>query len=178
VTCYWKSFEAFIVKFIVPGNRVDNPYESPTAVDDTIGQPVARPIPSFVRYLVVLPCAWVCGLAAHCAALRFIWGQGLGGEAVTLVFWTGAAIVVTVPLLYLPGLNLVRWALGGYRPLWPFPVVAMLLGWVPIGLIIWQFGGGLRDFISPTSMLFFIMFSVFGLVLGTGFALRRRIEDR
>lgn len=159
-----------------------NPYESPQVVDGASRERAARPLRSFMlrgflRYLILVPFAWACGFGVYYCVLRFLYGQGLGGDAIAVLFWSGAALVVAALFVYLPVLNLLRWGMDGYWPLWPFPLATIALGWVPTALIVWQFGGGLRDLASPTSLLFYILFLVFGVILGTGFAWPRRSDE-
>jgi hypothetical protein len=63
--------------------------------------------------------------------------------------------------------------LKGYRPFWAFPVAALGLGVVPTALILLVFGGRARDLASPEASLFYCMFSVVGIVVGSAFAFRR-----
>lgn len=126
------------------------------------------------RYAIIVPLAWACGFATYYAALRLIWDQGFGGDAAAVAFWSLMALVVAVPLAYIPVLHQVRRVTGAYRPLWPFPLAAILLGVVPTGLILLRFGVGLRALGSPEAVLFYLMFSVVGSIIGTGYAWPRR----
>jgi hypothetical protein len=83
-------------------------------------------------------------------------------------------------LVYLPSLYGLRHLLHGVRPGWPFPLLAVLLGIVPIAVIFSIWGGlSFRVLTSPEASLFYAMFAVVGLVVGFGFTrIHRRWLNR
>lgn len=127
-----------------------------------------------MRLLLAIPIAWICGVAAYLAALALIWGQTMsGGDAAAVLFWSAIATALVVPVVYWPALMALAGLLNGYRPFWAFPVAAVGLGVVPTAFVLLMFGGRPRDLASPEAALFYCMFGVVGIVLGSTFALRR-----
>jgi hypothetical protein len=127
-----------------------------------------------MRLLIAIPIAWICGVAAYLAALALIWGQTIrGGDAVAVLFRSAIATALVVPVVYRPALMALAGLLKGYRPFWAFPLAAVGLGVVPTAFILLVFGGRARDFAAPEASLFYCMFGVVGIVLGSAFAFRR-----
>ncbi len=98
------------------------------------------------------------------------------------------ALLVCIPMLYLPVLFGLRRLLGGWKPLITFPVTAILLGIGPTAFVfLWWSGGELSTLfsreaintaLSPETALFYVLFAVVGMVLGLGVALRRPAVSR
>jgi hypothetical protein len=59
--------------------------------------------------------------------------------------------------------------LGEVRPAWPFPLVAALLGIAPTAFVLLCWGSGLRSLVSREASLFYVMFSVVGVIIGFGY---------
>jgi hypothetical protein len=127
-----------------------------------------------VLRMVLVGCsAWIAGLVAYESTLRVIWRQSMGADWRSVVFWSALALIVVAPLVYTPAMFGLRKILKGYRPLAWFPSIGALLASVPTAIVIFTWGGGLHDLISPEAIAFDAMFAVFGLVFGLGFALNR-----
>jgi hypothetical protein len=125
-----------------------------------------------LKIILVFLTAWVIGLAAYLGALALIYRQSISaGDFSAVLIWSLLAFVIAFCVLYLPALFGLRWWLRGVRPLWPFPLLAVLLGIVPTALIVFLWSGGLRSLLSPESSLFYAMFATVGVVVGVGFAL-------
>lgn len=127
-----------------------------------------------MRLLIAIPIAWLCGVAAYLAALALVWGQTMsGGDAAAVLFWSAVATALVVPIVYWPALVALARLLKGYRPFWAFPITAVALGVVPTAFILLMVGGRPRDLASAEASLFYCMFGVVGIVLGSAFAFRR-----
>jgi hypothetical protein len=126
-----------------------------------------------MRYVLTTVAAWLLGLAAYEAWLRLAWRQSMGGDSRAVAFWSGVALALTAPTIYLPALRVVRGCLRGYRPTLWFPLVGAALGVLPTALIVLIWGGGLRSLVSPEAVVFYVMFVVVGGVIGFGYAFRR-----
>lgn len=115
--------------------------------------------------------SWVVGLAAYLGSLALFSRQFISwGDFSAVVIWSLLAFAVAFFVLYLPALFGMRRWLRGVRPLWPFPLVAVLLGVVPTALILLYWGGGIRALLSSEACLFYCMFAAAGVVVGFGFA--------
>lgn len=131
-----------------------------------------------LKIILVFLTAWVIGLAAYLGALALFYRQSSSaGDFSALLFWSLLAFAIVFFVLYLPALFGLRWWLRGVRPLWPFPLLAVLLGIVPTALIVFWWGGGFRSLLSHTAYLFYAMYAAVGVVVGVGFALIYR-HDR
>ncbi|HEY9420355.1 MAG TPA: hypothetical protein VIW92_02990 [Thermoanaerobaculia bacterium] len=127
-----------------------------------------------MRLLLATSLAWLCGVAAYCAALALFWGQTMsGGDAIVVLLWSAIAMAIVVPVVYWPTLTTLAHLLKGYRPFLAFPLAAVALGIVPTAFILLMLGGRPRDLASPEASLFYCMFGVVGIVLGLAFAFRR-----
>lgn len=125
-----------------------------------------------MKFVFLFFASWLAGLAAYLGSGMILYHQNIGrGDLIAVAFWTLLAFAVAFGVLYLPALFALRHRLRGVRPAWAFPVVAVLLGIVPVVLIISFFGGlTLRALASPEACLFYCMFGAVGLVVGFGFA--------
>ena len=125
-----------------------------------------------MKFVFLFFASWLAGLAAYLGSGMMLYHQRIGrGDLIAVAFWSLLAFAVAFGVLYLPGLFALRRRLRGVRPAWAFPVVAVLLGIVPVVLIISFFGGlNLRHLASPEASLFYCMFAGVGLVVGFGFA--------
>ena len=92
-------------------------------------------------------------------------------------FWSLVAFALAFFGLYLPVLLGVRRLLRGVRPLWPFPLVAGLLGVVPTATICFFWGGDVRSLVSAEASLFYSMFATVGIVVGFAFVFIYRHEN-
>ena len=122
------------------------------------------------RVLLAITVAWVLGLWAYSIGLAHIWGQSMDGDAGAVMAASAAALLVAVPSVYWPALNYIHRILKGYRPIVLFPIAAALLGIVPTAMIIIYWGGGRAALVSPEANLFYILFGVVGVVVGTAYA--------
>jgi hypothetical protein len=124
-----------------------------------------------MKLIGLLLASWVVGLAAYIGALALFYRQPLSsGDLAAVLLGSLVAFTVVFFALYLPVLLGVRRLLRGVRPLWPFPVLAVLLGLVPTALILLYWGGGTSSLFSPEACLFYAMFAAIGVAVGLGFA--------
>jgi hypothetical protein len=114
--------------------------------------------------------AWVVGVVAYIGALAVLFRQSISfGDFIAVLVGSAVAFALAFITLYLPALFGLYRMLGGVRPAWAFSVLAMVLGLAPTALIVFYWGGGLRGLISCEASLFYIMFSVVGLIIGLGY---------
>jgi hypothetical protein len=125
-----------------------------------------------LRLLLAVPVAWLAGLTVYVLALRLIWGQSLS-DVTFVVVWSLIALTVAVFVAYWPVLTLLARGRNGYRPRSLFVVVAVALGVVPVAMLVFCWGGGLAELVSPEAQLFYFMFAAVGIVLGTAFVMKR-----
>jgi len=96
-----------------------------------------------------------------------------GADLTAVLFWSFAAALLALPLIYLPVMFLLRRLLRGYKPAAAFPVVASLMFVLPAGFILGMFSadgsGFLHSFVSPEALLFYWMFVAVGVTFGLGF---------
>jgi hypothetical protein len=130
------------------------------------------------RLLLASPLAWLAGLGAYIVVLQIFWGQSLGGDATFVLVWSAIGLFAAIILAYWPALSLLRWFLGGYRPMLAFIATAVLLGTIPTAMIVLLWGGRLHDLFSPEATLFYVMFAVVGAILGFAFSLHRGPNHR
>lgn len=133
--------------------------------------------PGMIRYVILVPLAWAVGVATYLAGLYMIWGQTVGGDLAAVMIWSLLAVTIAFPTAYVPVLSGLRRLLGGYRPLFAFPLAGALVGILPTAWILFTWGGGFRALVSPEAGLFFLLFGALGLVLGVGFAWPRRVSN-
>ena len=129
---------------------------------------------NILKLAIVSTVSWLVGVAAYLSALYFIYGQTAGGADLTSVlFWSFAAALFALPLIYLPVMFLLRRFLRGYKPVIAFPVVASLVFVLPTAFILGMFSfdgsGFLRSFFSREALLFYCMFIAVGVTFGLGF---------
>lgn len=123
-----------------------------------------------LKIIAIFLTSWAVGLAAYLGSLAVFYRQSISsGDLSAVLFWSLLAFALAFFALYLPVLLGVRRLLRGVRPLWPFPLLAMLLGVVPTALILFFWGGGVRSLLSPEASLFYSMFAAAGVVAGFGF---------
>lgn len=128
-----------------------------------------------VRILGLFVASWAAGVGGYLACLAVFYGQPVSsGDLTAVLFWSLLMFGLSFFALYLPALFGVRRRLGGVRPWWPFPLVAVLLGIVPVALIVLFNGGGIRALASAEAYLFYVLFGVTGIVVGAGFAFAYR----
>jgi len=126
-----------------------------------------------MRYVMLIPLAWVAGIGAYFLALLVFYGETTGqGDLFAVLYWSFLAFAVCVPAVYLPCLFGLRWLLGGWRPFIAFPLAASALGVIPAALIVLLWGG-LRDLLSSEAVVFYCLFTAVGVVLGSGVAWHR-----
>jgi hypothetical protein len=125
-----------------------------------------------VKIITIFLVSWVVGLAAYVGALALFYRQSISsGDLTAVLFWSILAFAVAFFALYLPALHAMRRWLRGVRPLWPFPLLAVLLGVVPTTAIVFFFSGGdVRSLASAEATLFYSMFGAAGIVVGLGYA--------
>jgi hypothetical protein len=123
-----------------------------------------------VKIIAIFLASWIVGCATYLGSLALFYRQTISsGDLSAVLFWSLLAFAISFFALYLPVLLGVRWFLRGVRPLWPFPLVAVLLGVVPTVLILFFWGGGIRSLLSPEASLFYSMFAAVGVIVGFGF---------
>ncbi|MFT4539373.1 MAG: hypothetical protein ACI835_001820 [Planctomycetota bacterium] len=116
--------------------------------------------------------AWGAGLAAYLGGLALFYEESISsGDLNALLPTSFAATAVALVALYLPALAGLKRLMHGVRPMWAFPLLAMLLGVVPTAMVLLYWGGGLGSLISPEASLFYSMFAAVGIVTGLGYAL-------
>lgn len=135
-----------------------------------------------MRYLVLIPTAWLAGISAYYAALFVIYDQ-TPTDVTAVLISSFLALLVCIPTLYLPILFGLRRLLGGWKPLIAFSITATLLGIGPTAFIFLWWGAGelsalsmteaVEAALSPEAALFYVLFTAVGFVLGLGFAVRR-----
>lgn len=124
-----------------------------------------------MKIITIFVVSWVVGLAAYLGSLALFYRQSISsGDLTAVLFWSLLAFAVAFFVLYLPALFVMRRLLRGVRPLWPFPVLSVLLGVVPTAAIVFFSGGGVRSLVSPEAYLFYSMFGAAGIVVGFGYA--------
>jgi len=114
--------------------------------------------------------AWAAGLLAYLGALALLYGQWISrGDLGAVVVWSLVAFGPCYWLIYLPVLRAVQRWLPHPRSARVFPAIAVLLGLLPTALIARVLGGSLRALLTPEALLFYVLFTVVGLVVGIGF---------
>lgn len=126
-----------------------------------------------MRALITVGAAWLLGLAAYEACLRVFWNQSMGTDWRSVALSSAVALGVTAPTIYWPAMRVVRRLRGGYRPIALFVITAIAIGIVPTALILWFWSGRLSDILSAEARIFYVMFSIVGVVVGIGYAFRR-----
>lgn len=126
-----------------------------------------------MKILLLFIASWVIGLCAYVgsSALFYrqtIWFTSADFRWAALSSFLGFA--VTFCVVYLPALLALRRLLRGVRPVWPFPVVAALLGALPTALVLFYWGGTCRSILRPEALLFYALFGAAGIIVGIGFA--------
>lgn len=133
---------------------------------------------TLLRHVIPIILATILGTAAYCVALRMLWAQDIGGELGSVLFAAFSSLCIVYPLVYLPAFRFLEKKLGGVKPYLFFPCLGVLLGVIPTSLIILRWNGGIRGLLSPESHLFYILFSVVGVLLGGCFPLTRAADTR
>ena len=129
--------------------------------------------------MLVFFASWLAGSVTYVASCAVFYRQSIGaGDLKAVLFSSLIVYGLAFLLVYRPALRGLRRRLGGVRPLWPFPVVATMLGVVPTALIGFFYGGNLDSLLSAEAALFYSMFSAVGIVVGCGFVLTHRQTDR
>jgi hypothetical protein len=129
---------------------------------------------NILKLVIVSLVSWLVGVAIYLSSLFLVYGQTAGGADLTAVlFWSLAAALFALPLIYLPVMLLLRQLLHGYKPVATFPVVASLVFIIPTAFILSMSSpdgyGFLRSLLSPEAMLFYCMFIAVGVSFGLGF---------
>jgi len=131
-----------------------------------------------MKVLAVFMVSWLAGLGAYLLSLAVVYRQAVSfGDLLAVMFWSVLAYAVAFFLLYLPALTVLRRLMGGVCRLWPFPLLAILLGLVPTSGIVLYWGGSIRALATPEAFLFLLMFAAAGLVVGISYALIHRMDD-
>jgi hypothetical protein len=121
--------------------------------------------------------SWLIGLCAYVGSCALFYRQTISLSSAdfrSAALYSFIAFAVAFCVVYLPSLLALRRLLHGVRPVWPFPLVAALLGVLPTALILFYWGGTLRSLLSPEASLFYAMFGAVGLIVGIGFTLIHR----
>lgn len=130
------------------------------------------PINFAMKTLFLFIMSWLVGLLSYLGGLAVFFGAPIMltlDYFPPLLFWSLAAFTLSFLLIYLPALFTLRRLLHGVRPIWPFPILAIVLGIFPTALIFFMWGGGIRSLISPEASLFHCMFAAIGLIVGLGY---------
>lgn len=128
-----------------------------------------------MRYVILPVAAWGLSVLVYLLSCLVFFGQTIGGgDLAAVLFWSFLAVCVAAPAAYYPCLFGLRRVLKGTEPVVAFPIAAVFLGIIPVLLIIFYFGGRLRDLVSPEAFLFCCMFGAFGVFFGIGFVLIQR----
>ena len=124
-----------------------------------------------LKIIIIFIASWLIGLAAYVGALALCYRQFISaGDLAAVLIWSFPAFAVAFFALYLPALHTMRRWLHGVHPLWPFPLLAVLLGLVPTGAILFFFSGGdVHSLASAEASLFYTMFGATGIVVGFGY---------
>ena len=113
---------------------------------------------------------WLTGLLTYLAALAIVYGEWISrGDLGAVVLGSLVAFALCYWLVYLPVLHTVRRWFPPAAGAWVYPAVAVLLGLLPTALIARFWGGSLRALLSPESLLFLVLFTAVGIVVGVGF---------
>jgi hypothetical protein len=113
---------------------------------------------------------WFAGLLSYLGALELLYGESISqGDLWFVIFSSLIAFALCYGILYFPILSMVRRWLPGQRWNWVFPVIAVLIGIVPAALIARFWGGSFNALVTHEALLFVILFTVVGLVVGIGF---------
>ncbi|MBM4183255.1 MAG: hypothetical protein FJ207_03410 [Gemmatimonadetes bacterium] len=115
--------------------------------------------------------AWLIGLLAYIAALGILYGEWMisPGDLGAVVFSSLIVFWICYWLVYLPVLRLARRAAPRAWASWMYPVLGVLLGALPTAAIARYWSGSFRGLLTPEALLFFILFTAVGLVVGVGF---------
>lgn len=112
------------------------------------------------------------GLFAYVGSCALFYRQTISlmsADFRSAAIYSFVAFAITFFIVYLPALLALRRFLHGVHPMWPFPLVAMLLGVLPTAMVLFYWGGTLRSLLSPEASLFYAMFAAVGLISGIGF---------
>jgi len=132
-----------------------------------------------MKRLVLFFASWTSGAIAYFATLFLAFDEvpaSLSGDFAAVLFWSILCYALSYVVLYLPLLRAVHRGLGGVRPWWPFPLLAVIAGAVPTALIAFFNGGGMRGLFGAEAVLFHVMFAAVGIVLGVGYVLVHRSD--
>lgn len=115
--------------------------------------------------------AWLVGLLAYAAGLALLYGQTISARDLRAVAVVSAiAFTPCYWLVYLPILRIVRRVAPRPSLGTAGAVVATLLGVAPTLGGAWLRGGSFAAAVGPEPILFAIVFTALGVVLGFGFA--------
>ena len=115
---------------------------------------------------------WLAGLVAYIGALGILYGEWMisSGDFWSVVFSSLIAFWLCYWILYLPILRLARRVAPRAWAPWTYPVIGVLLGVLPTAAIARFWSGSFRGLFTPEALLFLILFTAVGLVVGVGFA--------
>jgi len=123
-----------------------------------------------MKTLLLFVISWLIGLCAYVGSCALFYRQTIGSaDLFSAALYSFIAFAIAFCVVYLPSLLALRRLLNGTRPVWPFPLVAALLGVLPTALVLFGWGGTLRSLVSHEASLFYAMFGAVGLVVGIGF---------
>lgn len=125
-----------------------------------------------MKTVILFTVSWLIGLCAYAGSCALFYRQTISlasADFRSVVLYSFIAFAVAFCVVYLPSLLALRRLLHGVRPVWPFPVVAALLGVLPTALVLFYWGGTLRSLLSPEASLFYSMFGAVGIIVGIGF---------
>ena len=117
---------------------------------------------------------WTAGLAAYVLVIAIAYGEIVGGGDLAVAsLWTAVAFAASVPLIYIPALQLLRRFLRGFRPTVAFALAAVPLAIAPTAFVLYVLGGHASEIVSPEGLQFFVAFVAAGAAFGLGYAARR-----
>ena len=122
-----------------------------------------------MKIIVLTLVSWAAGVAALLLSYAALSGEVFSGTYLGKILLCSLIVaLVAFPVVYLPCMFLLRWVLHGCtRVLW-FPVVASLLGIIPMFLLAVT-SGQPSEVLSPEAFVHYSIITAAGVVFGLGF---------
>ena len=114
---------------------------------------------------------WLAGMLAYVGALGILYGEWMisPGDLTAVVSTSLIAFWLCYWILYLPILRLARRVVPRAWAPWTYPLIGVVLGVLPTAAIARFWSGSFRGLLTPEALLFLILFTAVGLVVGIGF---------
>jgi hypothetical protein len=129
-----------------------------------------------MRLAGLIVAAWLSGLAAFAAAAGLVVGRTADELlSVHALAMSALATFVTFFMVATPCMFGMRRALKGCQPVLFFPLLATLLGVLPVVFLMAFRTDGWHAFLMHDAFLYYCVFLVEGLVFGAGFVLLFRV---